>query len=543
MNNRVLFVDDDGVIFEQMKEMFKRRSWAMDWSADGQEGLQVLRARATEYRCIILDLKMPAMDGEVLLAQLNKEGVRLPPIIVLSGWLDPESARRCIELGAICILAKPVEGKDLIEIVRAITSGTNKNIQRLFESNSSLFGVLNNNNETIILSIKPHALQPEKTEHSISSDVARREEALKRYFLDVTKVTSQFSAEEPLLLVGRRWNSWYPSFFDTCGGAYAILVPKKGEGRLQAAIIDPGFSSLRALGQLGVSIRDMESCLIAHNHPDHVGGVFEYIACRHVIGESTTIKANLSVCRMLEGYNGPILSVSELNREEVDLFSVVPNPLISSRHLTVCGIETAHEEAGRQSSTLGLVIASTFRARGGSPERRKEIVVLGDTGYERHQHRERFVTKLINHNVTLMVVHIGCSQLKFKLGKHLYLEGLQNLLADIDSHLATIQYNGKFLVLVSEWGLEHATSEQIREICGEHLTGFDTESPIVSTISILGKRLKKITLLPADAGLMVGMESGFVYLKNGTPIPSHQIRFSTSKEGLIYRAPWRPLGE
>ncbi len=538
MDSKVLFVDDDTMILEQMRSFFERRHWKVDNADDGREGLDILRSSAGEYCCIVLDLRMPVMGGEAMLKQLNKDGIRLPPIIVLSAFLDPECTLRCIELGATCILAKPLENKELFEIAKAVGGGTDE-LRRVQEKHPKLVAVIDSNGQSILVSITDVAafVGPsggEKDGEFISGDVARREEALQSYFLERTKESSMLFPEEPSLLVGRRWNSWYPSFFDADGGAYAVLCPRSGDGRLQAAVVDPGFSFLRILGGLGVSIRDMVSCIVTHNHPDHVGGVFEYIACRHVIGDHSTIQANPSVSRMLEDYGGAGLTITELKTEDVELLSSS-----QGRQLAVRGIETDHTEAGRSSSSLGLVISSTVRARGGAVENRAELIILGDTSYEPHRHQVRFVANLINYNVKVLVVHIGCSQLKFRHGKHLYLEGLQRLLRDVDSHLEYMNYNGKLLVLISEWGLEHATAEQIKGICGEDLAGFDAKSPIERAVRFLRNSLKKIVLLPADIGLLVGINSGLVYMKDGTGVLPSDISFGTDKEGLVYRAPLR----
>ncbi len=135
-----------------------------------------------------------------------------------------------------------------------------------------------------------------------------------------------------------------------------------------------------------------------------------------------------------------------------------------------------------------------------------------------------------------MVLHIGCSQIKQKTGKHLYLKGLKKFLRDLDSELEQRKYRGKMLVLVSEWGLEHATKYQINKICGESLKGFDNKSPIIETINLLKINLEKIVLLPADIGLMIGMESGNIYLNDAKQINPENIKVYPTQEGLSYIA-------
>jgi hypothetical protein len=155
-----------------------------------------------------------------------------------------------------------------------------------------------------------------------------------------------------------------------------------------------------------------------------------------------------------------------------------------------------------------------------------------------------FLSKLANEKVKIAVLHIGSAQLKRRVGGHLYLTGLGRLLLQLASTLETLQRNknNKLVVLVSEWGLEHATAEQIEAIC-PNLKGFEKTSSIIATINFLRSRLRdfdydRLTLLPADIGLMVGMETGMVYLKkpNGKlrRLSAEQLKFKAATTGLEY---------
>ena len=93
-----------------------------------------------------------------------------------------------------------------------------------------------------------------------------------------------------------------------------------------------------------------------------------------------------------------------------------------------------------------------------------------------------------------------------------------DILNDIDSQLRINKYPGKLLVLVSEWGLEHATKNQIKAACNIDLIGFNDISPIKETIRCLQKDKKKIVLMPADIGLMIGMQTGNIYFENGEDV-------------------------
>jgi len=69
----------------------------------------------------------------------------------------------------------------------------------------------------------------------------------------------------------RKWNSYYPSFYDVSGGCYVIHY--NGE----YTIIDPGYHTLNILRENRIDTRSIQNIIITHNHPDHNGGLIELL--------------------------------------------------------------------------------------------------------------------------------------------------------------------------------------------------------------------------------------------------------------------------
>jgi len=237
---------------------------------------------------------------------------------------------------------------------------------------------------------------------------------------------------------------------------------------------------------------------------------------------------------MLGDCSGFSLDVKELTDDTVD---VIPEYASNARwiRLRLKSFPTAHEEIGHHNSTRGLRFSVEV---GGGREQLQEVsqfVVLGDTEYERAEHRDPLMAILCSPSVKTVVLHIGASQIKRATGKHLYLTGLRNILSDMDSELNTARHHGRVLVLVSEWGLEHATRRQISRVCGP-LCGFNEYSPILETMRCLQRGLEKIHLIPADIGLTVGMESGKVYLDEQLAVVPEDVCCEAGDEGLRYKS-------
>jgi YesN/AraC family two-component response regulator len=89
----------------------------VDCAESGAEGLR--RARTGEYAAIILDLKLPDIDGLTVLERMRAAGLDMP-VLVLTGWADTESTVKAMKLGAVDVRDKPLTSDDFIEAIRAL---------------------------------------------------------------------------------------------------------------------------------------------------------------------------------------------------------------------------------------------------------------------------------------------------------------------------------------------------------------------------------------------------------------------------------------
>ncbi len=131
------------------------------------------------------------------------------------------------------------------------------------------------------------------------------------------------------------------------------------------------------------------------------------------------------------------------------------------------------------------------------------------------------------------------------MGGHLYLGGLRTLIIDINTRLNEYNRKDKVLILVSEWGLEHASKEQILKITNSPIN-FRKESLILQTIEVLKELIEqtseedevRVDILPADIGLSVGLETGKIYLpdknKKIIPVSPEGVKIQDDSEGLKY---------
>ena len=120
----VLLVDDEVSFVETFSERLVMRDLEISKAFSGEEALQVLETKpSTEV--VILDVKMPGMDGIETLVAIKKK-YPLLEVIMLSGHADVESAIDGMKQGAFDYLMKPC---DIDQILAKVTEAAAKKRQ------------------------------------------------------------------------------------------------------------------------------------------------------------------------------------------------------------------------------------------------------------------------------------------------------------------------------------------------------------------------------------------------------------------------------
>lgn len=102
----VYVVDDDEAIRRSASFMLKTSGYAVETWADGVAFLKEVRRLSDG--CILLDVRMPEMDGLEVQQALLDRGITMP-VIVLTGHADVLVAVRAMKAGAVDFLEKPFE--------------------------------------------------------------------------------------------------------------------------------------------------------------------------------------------------------------------------------------------------------------------------------------------------------------------------------------------------------------------------------------------------------------------------------------------------
>jgi len=115
MSQKILVVDDEEIVRRVIRLHLEREGWVGIEAGDGVEALEILKKEPIDL--VLCDIKMPRMDGITLLKQLKGKGVPVP-VIMISGFVDMETAIEVLRQGAFDYLTKPIQRNVLILSVK-----------------------------------------------------------------------------------------------------------------------------------------------------------------------------------------------------------------------------------------------------------------------------------------------------------------------------------------------------------------------------------------------------------------------------------------
>ena len=118
-NRTLLVVDDEQVICQACRRIFSRQGFQVEESTDPREGLN--QATEKDYTGILLDIKMPSMDGIQFLERLRASKPDVP-VLIMTGYPSVPNAAAAIRLGAADYITKPFTPEEITQAVQRMLS-------------------------------------------------------------------------------------------------------------------------------------------------------------------------------------------------------------------------------------------------------------------------------------------------------------------------------------------------------------------------------------------------------------------------------------
>ncbi|MHC4814729.1 MAG: response regulator, partial [Planctomycetota bacterium] len=104
--HRILIVDDQAAVREELAYALSFEGFETVEAKDGEAALAA--AGDGDFAVVLLDIKMPGLDGMQVLSQLRKDHPSLP-VVMISGHGDIETAVVAVKQGAYDFLPKPFD--------------------------------------------------------------------------------------------------------------------------------------------------------------------------------------------------------------------------------------------------------------------------------------------------------------------------------------------------------------------------------------------------------------------------------------------------
>lgn len=115
--DRILIIQDSPSVNAMLKFRLEAVGFSVESAETGEEGID--KTRGGHYQLVLLDYKLPGMNGDQVCRILKKEGhTRNTPIVLISAQDEDKLGQLTREVGADGYIGLPLDGKILVERIK-----------------------------------------------------------------------------------------------------------------------------------------------------------------------------------------------------------------------------------------------------------------------------------------------------------------------------------------------------------------------------------------------------------------------------------------
>ena len=128
-SKKVLIVEDHGDCRALLNVVLSRSGYTVVEAGTGPEAIE--RAGAMSFDLIVMDFGLPGMSGDKVIMRLKADPfTKRVPVIVTTGYLDAQVAKRAMVAGAAFVLLKPYDLEELTEVMaRCLSSECDRELR------------------------------------------------------------------------------------------------------------------------------------------------------------------------------------------------------------------------------------------------------------------------------------------------------------------------------------------------------------------------------------------------------------------------------
>jgi CheY-like chemotaxis protein len=111
---KILIVEDEESNFELLKAMMRKRNLEVFWAQTGRQSIEYCRQH--QFGLILMDIKMPEMNGYDAIKQLREMGINCP-VIAQTAYARPEDEETALRMGFDAYVSKPIDRNKLLSFL------------------------------------------------------------------------------------------------------------------------------------------------------------------------------------------------------------------------------------------------------------------------------------------------------------------------------------------------------------------------------------------------------------------------------------------
>ncbi|MGD9118911.1 MAG: response regulator [Dehalococcoidia bacterium] len=111
---KILVIDDDETICSLFRDTLEEAGHTIATASESLKGLELIKGQ--DYDLVLLDLKMPEIDGAELFKQIRKSKPGLP-VIIITGYPDSDLMMEALTYGPFGVMKKPFNDSDILSAV------------------------------------------------------------------------------------------------------------------------------------------------------------------------------------------------------------------------------------------------------------------------------------------------------------------------------------------------------------------------------------------------------------------------------------------
>ena len=160
--SKILIVDDKPVNVDLLETMLMMSGFSNVHSTTDSREVEAMHSQE-DYDLILLDIRMPYMDGFEVMEALSKDvSDDYLPVLVLTAQQDMETRMRALELGAIDYITKPFDSNEVLNRINNILL-----VRRVFNERKNQAQILEEKVQERTAQLQQRSLELEKTRYAI----------------------------------------------------------------------------------------------------------------------------------------------------------------------------------------------------------------------------------------------------------------------------------------------------------------------------------------------------------------------------------------